>query len=68
MEDIQKNVYDRNPKVIKIIILVGNTKQEYNMNSIGIISVFSKVMKKHIDRIHDLQKEIRDYLKIDIER
>lgn len=65
--DIQKNVLVKIPLVIKNVMLAAHAKQDYYINPIGIYSVFSEIMKKHNDQIHDLQKEIRDYLKIDLE-
>lgn len=53
--------------VNKSVILVANAKQEYYIYPICIYSIFSDVMKKHNNQIYDLQKEIRDYLKIDLE-
>lgn len=64
--DIQKNITDIIPMVIKSVILDANAKQEFHMTLIGVYSYFCEIMKKHNEQIQELQKEIRDYLKIDL--
>ena len=53
--------------IIKTVVLSVYEKQTNNVNAIGIISLFSEIKKKHNEQIKDLRKEIRDYLKIDLE-
>lgn len=67
LHDIHENISEKIPMVIKSVILAAYEKQINNINTMGMVSLFTDVMKKHDEQIKELQKEIRDYLKIDLE-
>ena len=67
MKDINENITIKIPMIIKTVVLSVYEKQINNVSAIGIINLFSEIKKKHDEQIKDLRKEIRDYLKIDLE-
>ena len=67
MKDINENITIKIPIIIKTVVLSVYEKQINNVSAIGIISLFSETKKEHDEQIKDLRKEIRDYLKIDLE-